>query len=145
MPAINCIAELNIQKPVKKIMPNGMMLNIIDTGTEDVVKLDLVIGSGQLNQKFPLQAMMTNRMLREGSSRMTSSEIAEKLDFYGAWLDLSSSVNNGFITLYSLGKFFDKTIDIPGNGTENSGGIEQTGLSGKRAKGGGNGEKKAEH
>lgn len=115
MPAINCIAELNIQKPVKKIMPNGMMLNIIDTGTEDVVKLDLVIGCGQLNQKFPLQAMMTNRMLREGSSRMTSSEIAEKLDFYGAWLDLSSSVNNGFITLYSLGKFFDKTVEVLAN------------------------------
>ena len=112
MPAIDCIAELNIQRPVRKIMPNGMVLNILDTGMEDVIRFDLVIGSGQLDQNYPLQAMMTNRMLREGTRNMTSAEIAEKLDFYGAWLDLSSSVNSGFITLYSLGKFFEKTIDI---------------------------------
>ena len=84
MPAIDCIADFNIKRPVKKIMPNGVALNIIDTGMEDVIRLDLV----------------------------TSAEIAEKLDFYGAWLDLSSSVNSGFITLYSLGKFFEKTIGV---------------------------------
>ena len=112
MPAIDCIADFNIKRPVKKIMPNGVALNIIDTGMEDVIRLDLVIGSGQLDQSFPLQAMMTNRMLREGTRKMTSAEIAEKLDFYGAWLDLSSSVNSGFITLYSLGKFFEKTIGV---------------------------------
>ena len=112
MPAIDCIADFNIKRPVKKIMPNGVALNIIDTGMEDVIRLDLVIGSGQLDQSFPLQAMMTNRMLREGTRKMTSAERAEKLDFYGAWLDLSSSVNSGFITLYSLGKFFEKTIGV---------------------------------
>lgn len=112
IPAISGIAELNIERPEKMIMPNGMIMNVIKTGKEDVIRLDLVIGSGQLNQKFPLQAMMTNRMLREGTRNMTSAQIAEKLDFYGAWLDLSSSVNCGFITLYSLGKFFDKTIEV---------------------------------
>ena len=52
------------------------------------------------------------RMLREGTRSLSSSQIAEKLDYYGAWLDLSSSVNYGFVTLYSLGKYFPKTIEI---------------------------------
>ena len=56
--------------------------------------------------------MFTNRMLREGTRSLSSSQIAEKLDYYGAWLDLSSSVNYGFVTLYSLGKYFPKTIEI---------------------------------
>ena len=112
MPAINCIAEFDIKRPVRKILHNGIVLNILDTGKEDVVRLDLVMGCGQVDQKFPLQAMMTNRMLREGTAHMTSAQIAEKLDFYGAWLDLSSSVNSGFITLYSLGKFFGHTIKV---------------------------------
>ena len=112
IPAIKDIADFNIERPVRKIMPNGMTANILDTGKEDVIRLDLVMRCGQLNQKFPLQAMMTNRMLREGTECMSSAQIAEKLDFYGAWLDLSSSVNCGFITLYSLGKFFDKTIEV---------------------------------
>ena len=112
IPAIKDIADFNIERPVRKIMPNGMTASILDTGKEDVIRLDLVMRCGQLNQKYPLQAMMTNRMLREGTECMSSAQIAEKLDFYGAWLDLSSSVNCGFITLYSLGKFFDKTIEV---------------------------------
>lgn len=112
MPAINDIADFKIKKPKMTVMRNGMKLYVMDAGTEDVVRLDLVIGSGQLQQDMPLQAMMTNRMLREGTGSMSSAEIAEKLDFYGAWLDLSSSVNSGFVTLYSLGKYFEKTVEI---------------------------------
>ena len=43
---------------------------------------------------------------------MTSAQIAEKLDYYGAWLELSSSVNYGFITLYSLNKYFSRTLSV---------------------------------
>ena len=85
MPAINDVADFKIRKPEVVIMPNGMKLYVMDAGTEDVVRLDVVIGSGQLQQTAPLQAMMTNRMLREGASGMSSTVIAEKLDFYGAW------------------------------------------------------------
>ena len=48
-------------------MKNGMPLNIIHAGTEDVVRFDLLIGGGQWNQEQPLQAMFANRMLREGA------------------------------------------------------------------------------
>lgn len=65
-------------------MKNGMPLNIIHAGTEDVVRFDLLIGGGQWNQEQPLQAMFANRMLREGAGNLTSSQIAERLDYYGA-------------------------------------------------------------
>ena len=79
---------------------------------EDVVRFDLLIGGGQWNQEQPLQAMFANRMLREGAGNLTSSQIAERLDYYGAWLELSSSVNYGFITLYSLNKYFARTLAV---------------------------------
>ena len=72
----------------------------------------LLIGGGQWNQEQPLQAMFANRMLREGAGNLTSSQIAERLDYYGAWLELSSSVNYGFITLYSLNKYFARTLAV---------------------------------
>ena len=59
-----------------------------------------------------MQAMFANRMLREGAGNLTSSQIAERLDYYGAWLELSSSVNYGFITLYSLNKYFARTLAV---------------------------------
>ncbi len=93
-------------------MKNGVPLNVIHAGNEDVIRFDLLIGCGQRDQEKPLQAMFTNRMLREGAGCLTSSQIAEQLDYYGAWLELSSSVNYGFITLYSLNKYFARTLAV---------------------------------
>ncbi len=111
-PPVRQLSEFSIALPERKVMKNGMPLNIIHAGTEDVVRFDILIGGGQWNQEQPLQAMFTNRMLREGAGDLTSSQIAEKLDYYGAWLELSSSVNYGFITLYSLNKYFARTLAV---------------------------------
>lgn len=111
-PQIRQIDHFSIAAPERRVMPNGIPLNVIQVGNEDVVRFDLLVKGGQWNQTQPLLAMFTNRMLREGTQALTSSQIAEKLDYYGAWLDLSSSLNYGFITLYSLGKYFPKTIEI---------------------------------
>ena len=111
-PKIRQIDHFSIAAPERRVMPNGIPLNVIQVGNEDVVRFDLLVKGGQWNQTQPLLAMFTNRMLREGTQALTSSQIAEKLDYYGAWLDLSSSLNYGFITLYSLGKYFPKTIEI---------------------------------
>ena len=111
-PIIRPIEHFSIDHPEVRMMRNGMPLRIIRVGDEDVIRFDLLIHGGQWNQRIPLQAMFTNRMLREGTRTLTSAAIAEKLDYYGAWLDLSSSVNYGFVTLYSLGKYFPQTIEI---------------------------------
>lgn len=111
-PKIRQIDHFSIAAPERRVMPNGIPLNVIQVGNEDVVRFDLLVKGGQWNQTQPLLAMFTNRMLREGTQALTSSQIAEKLDYYGAWLDLSSSLNYGFITLYSLGKYFPKTVEI---------------------------------
>ncbi|KAA6319640.1 putative zinc protease, partial [termite gut metagenome] len=48
----------------------------------------------------------------EGSHKYNSAEIAEKLDYYGAWLELSCSLEHSYITLYTLTKYFVQTLDI---------------------------------
>lgn len=111
-PPIRPFDEIGIIHPEHRVMKNGIPLHVIQAGTEDVVRLDLLIGGGLWHQSQPLQAMFANRMLREGSASFTSSQIAEKLDFYGSMLELSSSVNCGFITLYSLNKHFAHTLEV---------------------------------
>ena len=39
-------------------------------------------------------------------------EIAEKLDYYGAWLELSSASEYAYVTLYSLNKYLPQTLEI---------------------------------
>ena len=111
-PPIRPMTGFDILRPERRNMKNGMPLNIIKAGSQEVVRFDILVGGGQWHQTQALQALFTNRMLREGTNSMTSAQIAEKLDYYGAWLELSSAVNYGFITLYSLNKYFPRTLAI---------------------------------
>lgn len=111
-PVINPLTDFDIQQPEREIMPNGVSLNILRAGNEEVLRMDILIGAGTWHQTLPLQALFTNRMLREGTLHLTSAEIAERLDFYGAWMELSTSMNCNFLTLYSLNKFFPQSLAI---------------------------------
>ncbi len=111
-PEIKAIEQISIAIPQRKTMSNGIPLNVIEAGNQDVVRVDILIGAGKWHQTQLLQTLFTNRMLREGTKRFTSAEIAEKLDYYGAWLELSTSMEYSYITLYSLNKYFANTLEI---------------------------------
>jgi len=111
-PEIKAMENISIAVPQRKIMPNGIPLNVIEAGNQDVVRMDILIGAGKWHQVQLLQTLFANRMLREGTKRFTSAEIAERLDYYGAWLELSTSMEYSYITLYSLNKYFARTLEI---------------------------------
>lgn len=104
--------QLAIQIPERRILPNGVPLNVINAGENEVIRIDLLMKGGRWQQSQPLQALFANRMLREGTERYSAAEIAEKLDYYGAWLELSSASEYDFITLYSLNKYLPQTLDV---------------------------------
>ncbi|MEL5895865.1 pitrilysin family protein [Bacteroides sp. GD17] len=104
--------HLAIQKPERMVLPNGVPLNVLNAGESEVVRVDLLMEGGRWHQTQVLQALFTNRMLREGTRRYTAAEIAEKLDYYGAWLELSSASEYAYVTLYSLNKYLPETLDV---------------------------------
>lgn len=111
-PDIRELEQINIQRPVQYTLPNGTPLHVICAGEQDVVRMDIIFGAGAWHQSQKLQALFTHRMLREGSSKYTSADIEQKLDYYGSWLELSNSLENSYLTLYSLNKYFAKTLEI---------------------------------
>ena len=54
-------------------------------------------------------------MLEEGCRNFSAAEIAEKFDFYGAYLQLTVDQNQGFVNVISLGKYFDEVVEIVEN------------------------------
>ena len=111
-PDIKMPEHLTVQAPERTILPNGVVLNVLNAGDSEVVRIDILMEGGRWHQRQPLQALFTNRMLREGTRRYTAAQIAERLDYYGAWLDLSSAQEHAFITLYSLNKYLPQTLDV---------------------------------
>lgn len=100
------------RKPTRMVLANNVPLYIIKASGQEVVRVDFVFAAGKWHQTQKLQAVFTNRMLREGCRGYSSSDLAERLDYYGAWLELSVAMNRTFVTLYTLKKFFSYTISL---------------------------------
>ena len=65
-PETQALRHMGLLKPERRKMANGVALNIIRAGKEDVVRLDIIFRGGRYQQSFQLQAMMANRT---GSAR----------------------------------------------------------------------------
>ena len=111
-PVICKPGQLLVREPECVRMPNGVPVYVFNAGDGDVVRIDLLFEGGRWHQELPLQALFANRMLREGTMRFSSGEIAERLDYYGAWLELASAAEYTYLTLYSLGKYLPETLAV---------------------------------
>lgn len=105
-------ASFAFRKPVTRVMSNGVPLHVMETGGLGAVRIDLVFSAGQSHQARKLQALFACRMLREGCRGYTAAAFAERLDYYGAWLELSVAMNRTFVTLYTLKKHFANTLEL---------------------------------
>jgi len=111
-PAIKNIASFAVPQPNITVLPNGIELYTIDMGEQEVVRIDLMFSSGKWDQDKNLTAVMTNMMLKEGAGELSSSKIAELLDYYGSWMQSSVTQHNSYLTLYALNKHFASLLPI---------------------------------
>ncbi len=113
-PGFKTIDKIKIIKAEKHLFDNNVSLYTINAGLQDVVKIDFLFSIPmQLWYKNnPLIAPAANLMLQDGTKNLTSVEIAEKLDFYGAFLHLNTNKDYSTVTLFSLNKYLPKTLKI---------------------------------
>lgn len=111
-PDFKTVENINFIEAVETPLNNGIPLHIIDTGTQDVVRIEFIFPAGLWYQTSPLVASTANAMLNEGTSKYTSAEIAEKIDYYGAFLEMESGKDFAYISLYSLNKHLKNTLPI---------------------------------
>ncbi len=98
------IKSINIKEAQENILTNGIKLYTINASNEEVIKIDLVFDAGINVQDFKSQANFTCKMLSEGTSKYSAAELAEKLDFYGAYFQTKNTSEEAIITLYCLNK-----------------------------------------
>ncbi|MCF8230018.1 MAG: insulinase family protein [Bacteroidales bacterium] len=111
-PGIKPMDRLSILDAEKITLDNGIPAYLVTGGNQEVFKLDLIFNSGSADGDFPLIAFHTNKMLAEGTPNMTSAEISEKLDYYGATIKSYCDKDISGVTVYSLNKYADEMIDL---------------------------------
>jgi predicted Zn-dependent peptidase len=111
-PGLNAFITPQLPTPSVFCLDNGIPICPIQGGSQDIVKIDFIFKAGKWYQPSPYIAYGVNRLMKEGTCRHTSAEIAEKLDFYGAFLDTFSEADDAVITLYSLNKHLDTLLPL---------------------------------
>lgn len=111
-PSLRTLSQFEIQSVEESLLNNDIPLHIINASTEEVVRVDVVFRAGRSHQEVPLQAWFTSLLLKEGTMASSSKEIAEKLDYYGAFIVPSSSVEHSSVSLYTLNKYVEETTNL---------------------------------
>ena len=111
-PTVNPIEHIDLVKAEKRMLSNGIPVHFVNAGTQDVVKIDFIFEAGTWFQTANMVASLCNSMLEEGSENYSAEDIAEKFDFYGAYLQLSIDQTQGIISIISLGKYLPAILKV---------------------------------
>ena len=111
-PPITTINRLDLPQHQKIMLSNNLPLYVLNMGTQEVVKLQIIFESGRPYEKKRLAAKTTCSQLKEGTYNHSSKAIAEKIDYYGATLSTPSNLDYSSIILYCLTKHLESLIPL---------------------------------
>ncbi|WP_207533102.1 M16 family metallopeptidase [Desertivirga arenae] len=111
-PAFRQVENIELIKAESYSLDNGINLFSINAGSQDLVRIELIFNNVNWNPEKPLQAYVVNSMLVEGTRTLRSHEIAEEIDYYGAFLQTDYNYDQSIVTLYTLTKHLNSTLPV---------------------------------
>ena len=111
-PPVKEISRIDLPVAESITLDNGIPVKLINMGTQDILKLEVVFFAGRPFEDKRLVARATSGLLKEGTERFNSAQIAEKVDFYGGTLSVPFSLDTSNIILYSLSRHFEKLLPL---------------------------------
>lgn len=111
-PEFKAIENINLIHPGHLKLSNGCDLFYFNSGDQDLVRVEWIFNNLRFNPEKPLLNMAVNTLITEGTKSATASQIADQIDFYGAFLQADYGYDNSQVSLYSLNKHLDKTLPV---------------------------------
>jgi predicted Zn-dependent peptidase len=111
-PAYKAITEIIFPKVELHHLSNGIPVYIMNGGSQDVIKLDVMVGAGTQYSTQKLIAPFTSLMLNEGTPSKTAHQIAEQFDYYGAYFQPMTEKDNAFVGLVTISRYFEQTLPL---------------------------------
>lgn len=111
-PAFGQVENIELIRAKPLILTNGLKVFSIDGGEQDLVRIEFIFTNIAYDSQKPLQAFACNMMLNDGTSELSSTEIADRVDYYGAFLQTDYTNDHSSVTLYTLNKHLASTLPI---------------------------------
>ncbi len=111
-PATSLIAPLPFLTPEKSVLSNGVPVYIVDGGTEDIIKVEILFEAGGYNEPKPLVALSTATLLKSGTKTKNQATISETLDFFGAFLQIDAQKDIISASVFVLKKHLEPILEL---------------------------------
>lgn len=110
-PAVYPIANLSFVTPETRTFGQTTLVEF-KGGDKEVIRLRVVYEAGTKHHENPVVPAAVNSLLKEGTKKRSAAQIADELDFYGAFLHTEINKDHAWVELYCLTKHFSKIIPV---------------------------------
>jgi len=111
-PDFKQVSTINFIQPSKKALDNGVPVFTIYSGEQDLVRIEFIFENVNWKLEKPLQAIAVSSLINNGTNKLSAKEIAEQIDFYGAFFQTEYLQDQSLVTLYTLNKHLPSVLPI---------------------------------
>jgi len=109
-PVFHPIESVNIISPESLKLSNGSNLFMFNAGEQELVRIQWVFENAAFHPDKPIINSALSALLLEGTSKYMSAQIAEKVDFYGAYLFPEYNYDQTTLNLVTLTKYLNNLL-----------------------------------
>lgn len=110
----------NFIQPKEYCLQNGTPLYVLEGGSQEVIAIEFTFNAGTFVQDKILSAGLTNNMLLSGTAKFTANELADKIDFYGAYTQVEIGKDICSLTVYTMNKYLGEVLSYIEDVLENA-------------------------
>ncbi|MCD8738988.1 insulinase family protein [Mucilaginibacter roseus] len=111
-PEFQAINDISLIEPRHIKLANGCNVFCFNSGGQELLRVEWIFGNLRFNTSKPLLNQAIMALLTEGTQKYTSAQIADKIDFYGAFLQADYGFDHSQVTLFSLNKHLSQTLPM---------------------------------
>lgn len=112
IPESNQVNEISFIAPKKQELDNGIKVFTINAGKQELVRIEFVFENVNWQESKPLQAIAVSHLINNGTKTLSAREIADKVDYYGAFLQTDYGADQSSIKIYTLNKHLESVLPI---------------------------------
>jgi zinc protease len=106
------VNEIEFIEPLKQLLDNNIPLFTINAGEQELVRIEFIFENVNWDATKPLQAIVANHLINNGTVLLSAKEIADQVDYYGAFLQTEYGADQSTIKLYTLNKHLEAVLPI---------------------------------
>jgi len=111
-PALKSITDFSFRHIERTMLDNGIPVYFMNAGVQEVIKLELIFRNPTFNPAQPLLYNAANRLMSEGTSKHSAQQLAEMVDYFGAYYETEQSTDNCSVVLHTLNKHLASTLPV---------------------------------